>query len=686
VSRTTGRVSRLSWVFLVAVIACLLGTIQATYHTKKVMREVAEIKFESACRLIQDMVNNRLLLHIRALNDLRGLFAASREVERNEFEKFIQATTVKGEDRGLEAIQYVERVTPENKDGEQQSETFVVKYVESYFGNESLLGFDISSEPLRKKALEEARDTGEPTISQKVSLYIKEGEAAGFLILLPVYRQEIPLFSVEERQKALMGFVDGVFKVEELFEDVFKDKNILRGIDVEIFQGRSLIRPNLLYDSVPEHFTALTINEDHFHKVLPINIGGRKWNLSFSGPSDFDLDENQRRRPSYVLMVGLIFTFLLFLIFYSIMASRSLAEKMAKEITSSLTSSDEALKEANDKLKTSVGELEERNLEFVLLGEMVELLQACTTAREGYDVIGKSIQNFFPGTVTGALYILNSSHNIVEAVTTWGGESLSGELVFSADDCWALRRGKIYAANDSGSQLFCGHVGQSKPKVSLCVPVSGQGETLGVLHLQMDQQPSEFKTRLLVAIVDQIGLAIGNLKLRETLSNRSIRDPLTGLYNRRYMEESLDKEMRRAARHGRSLAVMMLDLDHFKKFNDTYGHGAGDALLVTFAEFLQKFLRGYDVACRYGGEEFVLILPEISEENALKRARQLVEETSHLTVSYRDKTFEAVNSSIGVALFPQHGSNWESVLRAADAALYQAKTQGRNRAVMAAAA
>ena len=490
-SRTTGRVSRLSWVFLVAVIACLLGTIQATYHTKKVMREVAEIKFESACRLIQDMVNNRLLFHIRALNDLRGLVAASQEVERNEFAKFIRATTVKGEDRGLEAIQYVERVTPENKDGER-NETFVVKYVESYFGNESLLGFDISSEPLRKKALEEARDTAEPTISQKVSLYIKEGEAAGFLILLPVYRQEMPLFSVEERRKALMGFVDGVFKVEELFGDVFKDQNILRGIDVEIFQGRSLIRPNLLYDSVPERLTALTINEDRFHKVRPINIGGRKWNLSFSGPSDFDLDENQKRLPSYVLMVGLIFTFLLFVIFYSIMASRSLAEKMAKEMTSSLTSSDEALKEANDKLKTSVGELEERNLEFVLLGEMVELLQACTTAREGYDVIGKSIQNFFPGAITGALYTLNSSHNIVEAVTTLGGGSLGGELVFSADDCWALRRGKIYAANDSGSQLFCGHVGQSKPKVSLCVPVSGQGETLGVLPLQIDQQPPPF--------------------------------------------------------------------------------------------------------------------------------------------------------------------------------------------------
>lgn len=550
-SRTTGHVSRLSWVFLVAVIACLLGTIQATYHMKKVMREVAEIKFENACGVIRDAINNRFLLH--------------------------------------------------------------------------------------------------------------------------AYRQGLPFSK----------FVGDILVVKELFQDVLKDQNILRSIDVEIFQGRSLIRPNLLYDSVPERSTALTLDENRFHKVLPITIGGQKWNLSFSGPSDFDLDENQKRLPSYVLIIGLIFTFLLFVIFYSIAASRSLAEKMAKEMTSSLTSSDKALKEANDKLKASVGELEERNLEFVLLGEMVELLQACATTREGYDVIGKSIQNFFPGTMTGALCILNSSHNILEAVTTWGKGSQSGELVFSADDCWALRRGKIYAANDSGSQLFCGHVGPSKPKVSLCVPVLGQGETLGVLHLQMDQQPSEFKTRLLTAVVDQIGLAIGNLKLRETLSNRSIRDPLTGLYNRRFMEESLDKEIRRAVRHGRSLAVMMLDLDHFKKFNDTHGHGAGDALLVTFAEFLQKFLRGYDVACRYGGEEFVLILPEISGENALKRARQLLDETSHLSVPYQGKTLEAITSSIGIALFPQHGSNWEAVLRAADAALYQAKVGGRNHAVLA---
>ena len=680
-SQTTGRVSRLSWVFVIAIIASFLGTIQATDHAKKVMREVAEVKFESTCRLIQDLVNNRLLLHLRALYDVRGLFAASRSVERDEFAKFIQTTSVKGKYPGFEIIQYVERVTPENREG-TPSETFVVKYVEPYFGNEFLLGFDVFSEPLRKKALEEARDTGEPTISQKVNLYAKEEGAEGFLIVLPVYDQEKPLFNPEQRRQAIAGFVAGMFKTKELFENVFEDQNILQGIDVEIYQGRSLIRPNLLYDSMPERLTALTIDEKHFRKVLPIHFGGQKWNLSFSGPSDFGLDENQKQLPYYVLIVGLIFTFLLFAIFYSMMTSRSLAQMMAKEMTSSLTTSEEALKEANDRLKASVGELEERNFEFVLLGEMVELLQACATAREGYDIIGKSIQKFFPGAAGGSLCILNASRNIVEAVATWG-KSPNGELVFSSDDCWALRRGKIYATNDADSQLFCGHLGKPRPNASLCAPVLGQGETLGVLHLALEQPPSEFKIRLLGAVVDQIGLAIGNLKLRETLSNRSLHDPLTGLFNRRYMEEFLEKEIRRAVRYGRSLAVMILDLDYFKKFNDSHGHGAGDALLVKFAEFLQKSVRGYDVACRYGGEEFVLILPEISEENALKRAQQFLGDTGRLTVSYQEKTLEAVTSSIGVALFPQHGSNWEAVLQAADAALYQAKSQGRNRAVMA---
>src|SRR3989338_6764207 len=334
-SQTTGRVSRLSWVFVIAIIASFLGTIQATDHAKKVMREVAEVKFESTCRLIQDLVNNRLLLHLRALYDVRGLFAASRSVERDEFAKFIQTTSVKGKYPGFEIIQYVERVTPENREG-TPSETFVVKYVEPYFGNEFLLGFDVFSEPLRKKALEEARDTGEPTISQKVNLYAKEEGAEGFLILLPVYDQEKPLFNPEQRRQAIAGFVAGMFKTKELFENVFEDQNILQGIDVEIYQGRSLIRPNLLYDSMPERFSALTIDEKHFRKVLPIHFGGQKWNLSFSGPSDFGLDENQKQLPYYVLIVGLIFTFLLFAIFYSMMTSRSLAEKMAKEMTRSL--------------------------------------------------------------------------------------------------------------------------------------------------------------------------------------------------------------------------------------------------------------------------------------------------------------------------------------------------------------
>ena len=531
--QTNQRVSRLGWVFFVAITACLLGTIQITYHARQVMREVAEVKFESACRAIKDMLNNRLL-YDHQLHDI---------------------------------------------------------------------------------------------------------------------------------------------------EDVFGERGVPEGIDVEIFEGRSLISSNLVYDSDPKHSNAFSQDPNQFHKVMTLSVANQKWNLSFAGPTDFGLDESQKRLPYYVFFIGMIFTFLLSVIFYSMTTSRSLAEKMAKEMTSHLGSSEEALKEANQKLKASVKELEDRNSEFVLLGEMVELLHACTTVREGYNIIEKSMPEFFPSVMGGALCILNDSRSIAEVVTSWG-QAPEGELVFSPDDCWAIRRGKMYMADGSGSQLFCAHLGASKPKVSLCAPVSGQGETLGILYLLLSEPLSEFKIRLLIAVADQIGLAIGNLKLRETLSSRSVHDPLTGLFNRRYMEESLEKEIRRAVRYSRSLAVLMLDLDHFKEFNDKFGHGAGDALLMTLAEFLQKFVRGYDIACRYGGEEFVMILPEISPENALKRAEQLLTEVNRLNVQYQGQTFESIRLSVGVALFPQHGAGWETVLRAADTALYQAKAGGRNRVVM----
>ena len=217
---------------------------------------------------------------------------------------------------------------------------------------------------------------------------------------------------------------------------------------------------------------------------------------------------------------------------------------------------------------------------------------------------------------------------------------------------------------------------------------------MGLLHIrsdpivpsQIDQAASalnESKQQIAIAIADSIGLALANLKLRIFLREQSIRDPLTGLFNRRYLEETLEREFHRAMRLQRPVGVIMLDLDHFKRFNDTYGHEAGDILLRTLGNFLKQHLRGGDIACRYGGEEFALILPEVSLENVRLRAEELREGTKHLNVEYNGKVLAALSMSLGIAMFPEHGATSQRVLNAADGALYEAKRKGRDRIIIA---
>jgi diguanylate cyclase (GGDEF)-like protein len=218
------------------------------------------------------------------------------------------------------------------------------------------------------------------------------------------------------------------------------------------------------------------------------------------------------------------------------------------------------------------------------------------------------------------------------------------------------------------------------------VPLLAQGEALGVLHLRKTAGPGErpgFNDALTAAAGEQIALGLANVKLRETLRNQSVRDPLTDLFNRRYMEETLEREIRRAERSGRPLSVVILDLDHFKQFNDTFGHDAGDLLLREVGAFLKEHIRSGDIACRFGGEEFVLILPESEVESTRARAEQLREELKRLSPQHRGQTLRRVSMSLGVAAW-EESLTAEALLRAADQALYRAKKEGRDRTVVAA--
>ena len=211
-----------------------------------------------------------------------------------------------------------------------------------------------------------------------------------------------------------------------------------------------------------------------------------------------------------------------------------------------------------------------------------------------------------------------------------------------------------------------------------------QGETLGLLYLKPrggeghQHALNESRLQLATAVAEQIALSLSNLLLRETLSQQSVRDPLTGLYNRRYLEETLDRELSRLERSNLPLSLIMIDVDNFKNFNDTFGHEAGDAVLRDLGGLLQRYVRGSDIACRYGGEEFTIILPEADIGIARERAEILRDAVRELHLVHDGKSLGAITLSLGVASFPEHGHRRENLLHAADAALYEAKKGGRN--------
>ncbi len=346
--------------------------------------------------------------------------------------------------------------------------------------------------------------------------------------------------------------------------------------------------------------------------------------------------------------------------------------------------SEEALREANEKLTFWARQLERHNRELSLIREMGEMLQACHASDEAYRVIGRSARELFPD-CAGAVYMVHSAKNLAESIAVWGSED-AGESVFARDDCWALRLGRPHFSEGHDSDLFCRHLGGRKPAASLCVPMLGQDETLGVLHVRFrthNPKTTAAYRQLAGDVAERIVLALDNLKLRETLRAQSIRDPLTRLFNRRYMEESLERELRRSERTQQPVSVIVFDLDHFKEINDTSGHDAGDVMLAAFGEFIQARIRDADIACRYGGEEFVLILPGASIRDAVVRAHKLREGSRDLVISHKGRSIGPMTLSLGVAVFPDHGTTASDLLVAADQALYQAKQQGRDRVEIA---
>jgi len=344
------------------------------------------------------------------------------------------------------------------------------------------------------------------------------------------------------------------------------------------------------------------------------------------------------------------------------------------------------LARTHEELTAMVRQLEKRHTMTAMLTEMGELLQSCSHSDEIPQVVRTSLLSMIPD-AQGAMYLLSPSRTDLESVARWGEDFDDADGgVFEPADCWALRRGRIHSVESVATGLICPHLRQASIAESVCLPLSARGEVLGLLHLRRSSgcpasaaSSAESLVEATAGIAEVVSLSMANVRLRETLSQQSVRDPLTGMFNRRYMEESLTREISRAIRKRSQVGVVMVDIDRFKNFNDQFGHAAGDEVLVQVGRFLAKSIRCEDIACRFGGEEFTLILPDCNDTgNVIRRANQLRTAVAALRVPYLDQSL-SVTLSMGVATFPVHGSSPRELLGAADAALYRAKQEGRDR-------
>jgi len=357
---------------------------------------------------------------------------------------------------------------------------------------------------------------------------------------------------------------------------------------------------------------------------------------------------------------------------------------------------EEALQESHDALAAALEKQQQQARDMTLLSEMGDFLQACPVLEDSYAIIGYYTPRLLPFP-HGVLYLNDESRNTLEPVSAWGWAEVEKNFPRCAPaHCWALRREQMLWMDQHATGMRCHHLDQSEVSQYMCIPLFAQREVLGILHLQSwnGESPApipggEAQTRVLSlakTVGEHITLAVANLRLRENLRNQSIRDGLTGLFNRRYLEETLEREIHRAVREQAPLAIIFLDIDHFKSFNDEYGHEAGDAVLRQLGAFLTTQVRYEDIACRYGGEEFVVVLPDAAIGIAAQRAEGIRAGVKGMSVQVGGKTLQGITLSLGVSALPEFEASGEVLMRAADAALYQAKAEGRDKVVVAKAA
>jgi diguanylate cyclase (GGDEF)-like protein len=407
-------------------------------------------------------------------------------------------------------------------------------------------------------------------------------------------------------------------------------------------------------------------------------------------------------RASLVAKVMLALTALLFLGVLYFVLRRRVAVPLTRMtgIVTRLARQDYAVEVPNDRRRDEIGDMtqaiqifrtnglerdrleaeraaDQRAKDAIL--QMMHRLQACGTLDELAEVVACFAPQTFPD-LAGRLYVLDENRNALELVGSWL-EPAHSAAAFPPTDCWGLRRGRLHISHGQQQDVSCPHI--ADPHVqSLCLPLTAQGDTIGLLYFEERagvEHPQETPRLYLELLSDNVALTLANLRLRDRLAKLAVRDALTGLYNRRSLDETLN---RHARQNGEQLACLMVDIDNFKRFNDTFGHDAGDAVMQHVAQILTETVGGKGHAFRFGGEEFAVLLPDTEAAAAFELGEALRVRVGETSLAHHGRMLGHITVSVGVAASPDDGPS-ATLLGRADAALLQAKAQGRDRTVAA---
>jgi len=376
-------------------------------------------------------------------------------------------------------------------------------------------------------------------------------------------------------------------------------------------------------------------------------------------------------------LIGIAFTtYFFFMITTSIRGYKLLVNTLTlryenSELLNKLTIS-------NAKLLESYNRLVDHEQQLILINKLNDMLQSCHDSNEAYSVIKLIAQNLFNHS-NGSLFILTPNSSTLIMAAHWGNNKML-KSEFTVTDCWALRKGHEYLVNDKQNEILCNHF-ESPPNSYICMTLHTQNLILGLLTLSSEKLNyfTHDKIQMINHFCEVIQLSLTNIQLRESLYDQSIHDPLTGLFNRRYLDEVLSQTLKQATREKRSLCVAMFDVDNFKYFNDTNGHAAGDEILRNVGSLLKEHFRESDIACRFGGEEFCIVLLNTNISLAYNRLQVIRETIKNMKITLNEISLPTITVSIGIAEAPQNGTTVIEIINAADEALYLAKKNGKDK-------